>query len=38
MSELKPQRYKDDRPAELFMPIHEWSRTHGPAGSTSSSA
>jgi 1-acyl-sn-glycerol-3-phosphate acyltransferase len=30
MSELKPQRYKDERPAELFMPVHEWSRTHQP--------
>ncbi len=30
MSEIKEQRYKDDRPAELFMPVHEWSRTHGP--------
>jgi 1-acyl-sn-glycerol-3-phosphate acyltransferase len=30
MSELKPQRYKDERPAELFMPIHRWSRTHAP--------
>ncbi|HEY8002405.1 MAG: lysophospholipid acyltransferase family protein [Vicinamibacteria bacterium] len=30
MSELKPQRYKDDRPAERFMPIHEWSRSHRP--------
>ena len=30
MAELKPQRYKDDRPAELFMPVHEWSRTHEP--------
>jgi len=29
MAELKAQRYKDDRPAEKFMPIHEWSRTHG---------
>ncbi len=29
MAELKPQRYKDPRPAELFMPIHQWSRTHG---------
>lgn len=28
MAELKPQRYKDPRPAEMFMPIHEWSRTH----------
>ena len=26
--DLKPQRYKDERPAELFMPIHQWSRTH----------
>jgi len=30
MAELKAQRYKDDRPAEKFMPVHEWSRTHGP--------
>jgi 1-acyl-sn-glycerol-3-phosphate acyltransferase len=30
MPDIKPQRYKDPRPAELFMPIHEWSRTHGP--------
>jgi 1-acyl-sn-glycerol-3-phosphate acyltransferase len=30
MPELKPQRYKDPRPAELFMPVHEWSRTHHP--------
>jgi len=29
MAELKPQRYKDDRPAEMFMPLHEWARTHG---------
>jgi 1-acyl-sn-glycerol-3-phosphate acyltransferase len=28
MSELKPQRYKDNRPASLFAPIHDWSRTH----------
>ena len=28
MSELKAQRYKESRPAELFAPIHEWSRTH----------
>ncbi len=27
---LKPQRYKDTRPAELFLPVHEWSRTHDP--------
>ncbi len=30
MAELKAQRYKDDRPAEQFMPVHEWSRTHRP--------
>ena len=30
MSELKAQRYKDERPAEMFMPVHEWSRTHEP--------
>ena len=30
MAELKAQRYKDDRPAEKFMPVHEWSRTHRP--------
>ncbi len=30
MAELKPQRYKDPRPAELFQPVHEWSRTHDP--------
>ena len=28
MAELKPQRYRETRPAELFQPIHEWSRTH----------
>lgn len=28
MDELRPQRYKDPRPAELFMPIHEHSRAH----------
>ena len=28
MADLKPQRYKDTRPAELFQPVHEWSRTH----------
>ncbi len=28
MEELRPQRYKETRPAELFQPIHEWSRTH----------
>lgn len=30
MEELKPQRYKDPRPAEYFQPIHEWVRTHRP--------
>ena len=30
MAEIKAQRYKDDRPAEQFMPVHEWSRTHRP--------
>ena len=29
MSDLKPQRYKETRPAEEFQPVHEWSRTHG---------
>jgi 1-acyl-sn-glycerol-3-phosphate acyltransferase len=28
MSELKPQRYRETRPAEEFQPVHEWSRTH----------
>jgi 1-acyl-sn-glycerol-3-phosphate acyltransferase len=28
MADIKPQRYKDPRPAEKFMPVHEWSRTH----------
>jgi 1-acyl-sn-glycerol-3-phosphate acyltransferase len=28
MEELKPQRYRETRPAEKFLPIHEWSRTH----------
>ena len=28
MSEIKPQRYKDPRPAELFQPFHEHARTH----------
>jgi 1-acyl-sn-glycerol-3-phosphate acyltransferase len=30
MAELKPQRYKDPRPAEAFAAVHEWSRTHAP--------
>lgn len=31
MAELKPQRYKETRPASQFQPVHEWSRTHEPA-------
>ena len=30
MTDIKPQRYKDERPAELFMSVHEWARTHEP--------
>src|SRR5690349_19459810 len=30
MSELKPQRYKEERPAEQFQYVHEYSRTHQP--------
>jgi 1-acyl-sn-glycerol-3-phosphate acyltransferase len=30
MSELKPQRYKETRPAEDFQYVHEHSRTHEP--------
>ena len=30
MDEIKPQIYKDSRPAERFMPIHEWIRAHRP--------
>jgi 1-acyl-sn-glycerol-3-phosphate acyltransferase len=30
MSELKPQRYKETRPAEAFEAVHEHSRTHEP--------
>lgn len=30
MTEIKPQRYKDERPAELFDEFHEHSRTHEP--------
>ena len=29
-AELKPQRYKETRPAELFAPFHAWTRTHPP--------
>jgi 1-acyl-sn-glycerol-3-phosphate acyltransferase len=28
MPELKPQRYKETRPAEEFRYVHDWSRTH----------
>jgi 1-acyl-sn-glycerol-3-phosphate acyltransferase len=30
MSELKPQRYKEERPAEAFRYVHEYTRTHRP--------
>ena len=30
MAEIKPQVYKDPRPAERFMPIHEWIRANRP--------
>jgi 1-acyl-sn-glycerol-3-phosphate acyltransferase len=30
MSELKPQNYKDDRPAEYFRPVHESIRSSDP--------
>jgi 1-acyl-sn-glycerol-3-phosphate acyltransferase len=30
MADIKPQVYKDPRPAERFTPIHEWIRTHRP--------
>ena len=30
MSEIKPQRYKDPRPEEIFQPFHERARTHDP--------
>jgi 1-acyl-sn-glycerol-3-phosphate acyltransferase len=30
MSDLKPQRYKETRPAEQFQYVHEHSRTHQP--------
>jgi 1-acyl-sn-glycerol-3-phosphate acyltransferase len=29
MPEIKPQVYRDPRPAETFRPYHEWARTHG---------
>jgi 1-acyl-sn-glycerol-3-phosphate acyltransferase len=28
MAELKPQRYRETRPAEQFQYLHEWARTH----------
>ena len=30
MADIKPQRYKDERPAELFDEFHEYSRNHDP--------
>ncbi|HEX6115990.1 MAG TPA: lysophospholipid acyltransferase family protein [Solirubrobacterales bacterium] len=30
MAELKPQKYKEQRPAEHFRHFHEWTRTHKP--------
>ena len=30
MAEIKPQRYKDTRPPEEFVYLHEWTRTHPP--------
>ncbi|MDQ3729741.1 MAG: 1-acyl-sn-glycerol-3-phosphate acyltransferase [Actinomycetota bacterium] len=30
MADIKPQVYKDSRPAEHFAPIHDWIRTHRP--------
>ena len=29
-SGLRPQSYRDERPAETFAPVHEWARTHRP--------
>jgi 1-acyl-sn-glycerol-3-phosphate acyltransferase len=29
MSDLKPQQYKEARPAEEFEYLHDWARTHG---------
>ena len=28
---LRPQSYRDERPAEAFASTHEWARAHGPA-------
>ena len=30
MAEIKPQRYKDDRPPEEFLYLHEWTRANPP--------
>ena len=30
MADLKPQQYKEKRPAEHFRHFHEWTRTHRP--------
>jgi 1-acyl-sn-glycerol-3-phosphate acyltransferase len=30
MSEIKPQVYRDSRPAEAFTKYHDWARTHEP--------
>ena len=30
MADIKPQVYKDPRPAEQFQRFHEWTRTHRP--------
>jgi 1-acyl-sn-glycerol-3-phosphate acyltransferase len=30
VADLKPQKYKEKRSAEHFMPFHEWTRTHKP--------
>jgi 1-acyl-sn-glycerol-3-phosphate acyltransferase len=30
MADIKPQVYKDPRPAEQFQPFHDWIRTHRP--------
>jgi 1-acyl-sn-glycerol-3-phosphate acyltransferase len=30
VSDLKPQKYKEERPAEQFQPFHEWIRGHRP--------
>ena len=29
-TDLKPQNYKEQRPAEQFQPVHTWVRTHRP--------